>query len=247
MTVPTPTHQWRFFRAGGSDQVALACPVQGLEIDERTLRLMGSDGDVRIRVRSILLSPALRSLSVIVALSIAAPVVARAQGTTPPHTAADVRFMQGMIHHHAQAVTMVALVPTRSSRQDLKMLARRIDVSQVDEIEWMRNWLRDRDEPLADANSDAHAEHGGGALMPGMLSADAMAALERATGAEFDRLFLEGMIRHHEGAIVMVAQLFATPGAGQESMIFGFASDVDSDQRAEIARMRRLRSALGAR
>ncbi len=204
-----------------------------------------------MRVRSILLSPALRSLSVIVALSIAAPVVARAQGTTPPHTAADVRFMQGMIHHHAQAVTMAALVPTRSSRQDLKMLARRIDVSQVDEIEWMRNWLRDRDEPLADANadanSDAHAEHGGGALMPGMLSADAMAALERATGAEFDRLFLGGMIRHHEGAIVMVAQLFATPGAGQESMIFGFASDVDSDQRAEIARMRRLLSALGAR
>ncbi len=143
---------------------------------------------------------------------------------------------------------MAALVPTRSARQDLTMLAQRIDVSQVDEIDWMRTWLRDLGEtvPAALTAPDAHAGHAAGAepspvvMMPGMLSADAMAALERASGAEFDRLFLEGMIRHHEGAIVMVAQLFATPGAGQESMIFGFASDVDADQRAEIARMRRL-------
>lgn len=197
-----------------------------------------------MRLWSILPSSPLRALLMVIALSSLIPVGARAQGTTPPHTAADVRFMQGMIHHHAQAVTMAALVPTRSSRTDLKMLAMRIDVSQVDEIELMRNWLRDRKEPLADTAADAHAEHGGGVLMPGMLSADAMAALERATDAEFDRLFLEGMIRHHEGAIVMVAQLFSSPGAGQESMIFGFASDVDSDQRAEIARMRRLRSSM---
>jgi uncharacterized protein (DUF305 family) len=189
------------------------------------------------------------SALVVMLLAAATPVAAAGQSVgSPRHTEADTKFMQGMIHHHAQAVAMAALVPTRSARQDLTMLAQRIDVSQVDEIDWMRTWLRDRGEtvPAALTAPDAHAAHAAGAepspvvMMPGMLSADAMAALERASGAEFDRLFLEGMIRHHEGAIVMVAQLFATPGAGQESTIFGFASDVDADQRAEIARMRRL-------
>lgn len=198
-----------------------------------------------------------RSALVAVVLAAIAPVVVAAQATgAPRHTEADTKFMQGMIHHHAQAVMMAALVPTRSARKDLAMLAQRIDVSQVDEIEWMRTWLSDRGEmvPAALTALDAHAGHDAGhaaapaagaerpssPMMPGMLSADAMAALERASAAEFDRLFLEGMIRHHEGAIVMVARLFASPGAGQESMIFGFASDVDADQRAEIARMRRL-------
>lgn len=195
------------------------------------------------------------SALVAIVLASAAPVVVSAQAVSSPrHHEADTKFMQGMIHHHAQAVAMAALVPTRSARQDLAMLAQRIDVSQVDEIDLMRTWLRDRGEtvPAVLASPDAHAGHDAGhaagapptMMMPGMLSADAMAALERASGAEFDRLFLEGMIRHHEGAIVMVAQLFATPGAGQESMIFGFASDVDSDQRAEIARMRRLLASM---
>ena len=183
-------------------------------------------------------------------LVIASPVSARAQRpatvvTTPPHTPADVKFMQGMIQHHAQAVTMAALVPTHSSRRDLASLAHRIDGSQVDEIEWMRKWLRDRGEPVPEADAhEMHAGHDGGAMMPGMLSAEAMRALGSASGAAFERRFLTGMIKHHEGAIVMVAQLFATPGAGQESMIFGFASDVDADQRAEIARMRRLLAEL---
>ncbi len=202
-----------------------------------------------------------RSALVVMMLAAGAPVVAAGQTAgqsagSPRHTDADTKFMQGMIHHHAQAVAMAALVPTRSARQDLAMLAQRIDVSQVDEIEWMRTWLRDRGEmvPAApkapdalaghDAGHAAGAERASAALMPGMLSASAMAALERASGAAFDRLFLDGMIRHHEGAIVMVAQLFATPGAGQESMIFGFASDVDADQRAEIGRMRRLLASM---
>lgn len=191
-----------------------------------------------------------RALACAVLCGAALPATARAQRpapvvTTPPHTTADVKFMQGMIQHHAQAVTMAALVPRRTTRMDLAMLAQRIDVSQVDEMEWMRNWLKDRGEPVpATVGHETHAAHDGGAMMPGMLSAAEMSALEHATGTEFERLFLSGMIKHHEGAIVMVRELFATPGAGQESMIFGFASDVDADQRAEIARMRRLLAAL---
>jgi uncharacterized protein (DUF305 family) len=149
-------------------------------------------------------------------------------------TPADVKFMQGMIGHHAQAVEMVALVPSRTEREDMKMLAKRIDVSQADEINMMKRWLADRRQ----AEPDPHAHHMPGMLMPGMLTAEEMTRLAAAKGAEFDRLFLEGMIKHHEGALTMVRDLFATPGAGQESDIFAFASDVDADQRMEIDRMR---------
>jgi uncharacterized protein (DUF305 family) len=150
------------------------------------------------------------------------------------HTAADVRFMQGMIGHHAQAVEMVALVPKRSARNDMRMLALRIDVSQADEITMMRSWLELRGQ----TPPDPHAHHApGAALMPGMLSAEEMSRLVEAKGVEFDRLFLEGMIKHHEGALTMVQELFASPGAGQDSEIFAFATDVDADQRMEIDRM----------
>lgn len=150
------------------------------------------------------------------------------------HTAADVRFMQGMIGHHAQAIEMAALVPARAVREDVRLLARRIDVSQADEIQLMQRWLTARGEALP----DAHTHHTGAApLMPGMLTPDEMRRLASATGAEFERLFLEGMIRHHDGALVMVAELFATPGAAQDSEIFAFASDVDADQRIEMLRM----------
>lgn len=166
----------------------------------------------------------------------------------PRHTAADVRFMQGMIAHHAQAVTMSALVPTRTSRQDIRMLAERIDVSQQDEIAWMRTWLTDRGAPVPAA--DEHAHHGSTGepeLMPGMLTAQELAQLEAAKGEEFDRLFLTCMIRHHEGAITMVKQLFASPGAGQEPWLFEFATDVDADQQAEIDRMRAILRLLPGR
>ena len=176
------------------------------------------------------------------------PAEAGAQSAATQHTPADVKFMQGMIQHHAQAVQMVALVPQRTQRQDLKLLAMRIDVSQTDEMEMMRLWLRDRGEAVPDTGAHAgHGAHGGHGLMPGMLSPEEMEALARATGAEFDRLFLEGMIKHHEGALAMVEELFATPGAGQETAIFSFASDVDADQRAEIDRMRKLLATLWAR
>jgi uncharacterized protein (DUF305 family) len=173
------------------------------------------------------------------------------RGGAPGHTAADVRFMQGMIVHHAQAVEMTALVPARSARADVRRLAARIAVSQEDEMAQMRQWLENRDEavPEVPGPDGPHAQHGhhGDAheLMPGMLDAAAMARLRAATGAEFDRLFLEGMIRHHEGALIMVAELLATDGAAQEPEIFQFASHVESDQRIEIERMRRLLEAGG--
>jgi uncharacterized protein (DUF305 family) len=149
-------------------------------------------------------------------------------------TSADVRFMQGMIGHHAQAVDMVALVPSRTGRDDMRMLAQRIDVSQTDEINMMRQWLQARGQVLP----DPHAHHvAGAALMPGMLTEEEMSRLAAAKGDEFVRLFLQGMIRHHEGALTMVNELFASAGAAQESEIFAFASDVDADQRMEIERM----------
>lgn len=151
-----------------------------------------------------------------------------------PVTAADIQFMQGMIGHHAQAIEMVELLKTRTARADLQLLARRIEASQQDEIVMMTQWLQDRGQPMPDAH--AHHRHDA-ALMPGMLTAEQMAALAAARGAAFDRLFLAGMIRHHEGALTMVRELFASPGAAQESEIFAFASDVDADQRMEIERM----------
>ena len=161
------------------------------------------------------------------------PVAAATDQSRIRYTGADVRFMQGMIGHHAQAIEMTALVPARTSRDAMKLLAQRIEVSQRDEIAMMRGWLRARAQPVP----DAHAHHQGGAAMPGILTAEEMAHLAAASGPAFDRLFLESMIKHHDGALVMVKDLFATPGAGQDPEIFAFASDVDADQRMEIARM----------
>jgi uncharacterized protein (DUF305 family) len=158
------------------------------------------------------------------------------------HTEADVRFMQGMIAHHAQALEMTSLVPTRSSREDIHLLAQRIEASQQHEIGLMRRWLEQRGEEVPNLSAH-HAHHGAGVqheLMPGMLTPDELARLASATGAEFDRLFLELMIRHHEGALLMVQNLFASTGAGQDVDVFRIASEVDADQNMEIARMRRM-------
>lgn len=157
------------------------------------------------------------------------------------YTGADIKFMQGMIGHHEQAVEMVALIPARTAHQDMRLLGKRIDVSQADEINMMRRWLEVRGQQVPGQNA-MHMH--GATLMPGMLTAEEMARLAATTGAEFDRLFLEGMIKHHEGALAMVHELFATPGAGQDVEIFAFASDVDSDQRMEIDRMGAMLSAI---
>ncbi len=169
-----------------------------------------------------------------------------ASATRPRYTPADVRFMQGMIHHHAQALAMTALVPGRTTREDIRLLAQRIEVSQRDEIGLMQRWLENRNEEVPSADPQHAQHHGAGhqMMMPGMLTEEEMARLAGATGTDFDRLFLQLMIRHHEGALTMVGQLFGTPGAGQETDIFRVASDVEADQRAEIARMRALLDTL---
>jgi uncharacterized protein (DUF305 family) len=156
----------------------------------------------------------------------AAPAPVHADTVRQGYSAADVRFMQGMIMHHGQAVQMVSLVPARTTRSALHLIAQRIDVSQRDEIAMMQGWLRVRGEQVP---SPEHHHHEGMAMMPGMLTPEQMARLEAARGPEFDRLFLEGMIQHHEGALEMVRQLFATPGAVQEPQIYQFASTSDAN------------------
>jgi uncharacterized protein (DUF305 family) len=161
------------------------------------------------------------------------------------HTEADAQFMRGMMMHHAQALEMTALRPTRSRSDDMRLLALRIEISQADEIKMMKGWLTARGLPA----DDPHAHHSSGTLvpapaasdhmtlMPGMLTPAEMTRLADATGVEFERLFLELMIKHHDGALVMVRDLFASADAAQESDVFAFASEVEADQAAEIGRM----------
>jgi uncharacterized protein (DUF305 family) len=144
--------------------------------------------------------------------------------------------MQDMIMHHAQAVEMTALIESHTQNKDLRSLGARISHSQSDEINFMKRWLTARDEPISMAMHDMPgmdmSKHS--MLMPGMLTAKQMAALKKAKGKDFDRLFLTGMIQHHNGALIMVKDLFDTAGAGQDAELFNFATDVDSGQRAEI-------------
>jgi uncharacterized protein (DUF305 family) len=145
--------------------------------------------------------------------------------------------MQGMIMHHAQAVEMTALIESRTENKGLRSLGARISRSQADEIKFMKRWLASRGEPASQAMSDMHHKgmsHEQMTLMPGMLTREQMEALGKAKGEEFDRLFLTGMIQHHDGALTMVKDLFDTAGAGQDAELFNFATDVDSGQRAEI-------------
>ena len=148
-------------------------------------------------------------------------------------TSADVEFMQGMIAHHAQAIEMTDLLETRTERPEMRKLAERIDISQADEIKMMQDWLVARGQ-IAPGQFAHHHEH---MMMPGMLTDDQMQQLAAAHGGDFDRLFLQGMIAHHQGALSMVAELMKQPGAAQESEIFGFIADVEADQQAEIDRM----------
>jgi len=151
--------------------------------------------------------------------------------------------MQGMIMHHAQAVEMTALIESHTENKDVKSLGARISRSQSDEIKFMKRWLSSRGQPVSEAMAEMHHDnmsHGGMMLMPGMLTAEQMEALRKARGAEFDRLFLKGMIQHHGGALIMVKDLFDTAGAGQDAELFNFATDVDSGQRAEIRIMERM-------
>jgi uncharacterized protein (DUF305 family) len=158
------------------------------------------------------------------------------QVETPPHTKADVDFMQGMIHHHAQALVMTSMVRDRSASKSLTVLARRIEFAQETEIETMERWLTARDEEPPDAEDHKNDHGGGGNLMPGMVGHAELVKLAEADGRKFDRMFLEYMIRHHQGALTMVRQLYEKNG-GNEPEIGVFARHVDSDQNIEITRL----------
>ncbi|HKP67830.1 MAG TPA: DUF305 domain-containing protein [Pyrinomonadaceae bacterium] len=174
------------------------------------------------------------------------------RGKLPPVSGKDVEFMQGMIHHHAQAVEMVDLIEDRTKNKDVRLIGSKIAQSQTDEIKFMKRWLDMRGEPdhMTMAASPAKSEHAGHMahgtpdavehLMPGMLTKAQMDRLRNAKDSEFDRLFLNGMIQHHNGALVMVDELFKAPGTGQDGELFNFASDVDTGQRAEIRSMQTL-------
>lgn len=154
------------------------------------------------------------------------------------YTEADVRFMQGMIAHHAQAIYMSRLAEARQANARLQRFALKIDQSQTTEIEQMQGWLRAHGQYVPDTSS-YHT-----VFMTGMLTKEQMAELDRATGPEFDRVFLRLMIQHHEGALLMVKELFATPRAGQDVDISVFANDVVSVQTAEIGVMRQMLASL---
>jgi uncharacterized protein (DUF305 family) len=159
------------------------------------------------------------------------------KGTLPPKSPADVEFMQGMIMHHQQAVEMTALIASHTDNKDLRSLGAKISSSQSDEIRFMQRWLAARGEPLSMSMAGMPGMDESGKpmpLMPGMLTLEQMEALRKAHGAEFDHLFLVGMIQHHNGALIMVKDLFDTPGAGQDADLFNFATDADNTQRAEI-------------
>jgi uncharacterized protein (DUF305 family) len=175
----------------------------------------------------------------------------RALGIYQPYSDADIGFMTGMIPHHAQAVIMAGWAPTHGARRDVAILCERIVVGQADEIRSMQQWLSDRGLPVPDATSTRMKMKMNGVehdmLMPGMLTDEEMAELDKARGAEFDRLFLLGMIKHHQGAIDMVNDLFKAYGAAQDDTIYKFASDVFADQSIEIDVMRNMLASAGDR
>jgi uncharacterized protein (DUF305 family) len=170
---------------------------------------------------------------------------ARSDSGRPAYTKADVRFMSGMIGHHVQAVLMAGWAPTHDASPAVRALCERIVVGQRDEIAFMQRWLRERQETVPDADV-SHPMPGMNhpVLMPGMLTVEQLAQLDRASGPEFDRLFLTFMIQHHQGAITMVEQLFSAQGAAQDDNVFKFASDVNADQTTEIDRMGSMLAAL---
>jgi len=171
----------------------------------------------------------------------AAPAARRAN-------AADVHFMSGMIHHHAQAIVMAGWSASHGASQAIRTLSERIIVSQTDEIRMMQQWLREMGETAPEATPTGLRMRMGGQehemLMPGMLGPEQMTQLDRARGADFDRLFLTLMIQHHEGALTMVEELFASYGGGADDFIYKIASDTFADQGSEIDRMQRMLDAM---
>ncbi|HJU65134.1 MAG TPA: DUF305 domain-containing protein [Gemmatimonadaceae bacterium] len=178
----------------------------------------------------------------------AAVARARADSARIPYTEADVRFMSGMIGHHAQAILIARWAPTHDASRQLQVLAERVINAQQDEIALMQTWLRDRRQPVPEPRIEGtmvtmsgseHAHH-----MPGMLTAEQLAQLNAARGKEFDRLFLTFMIQHHQGAVQMVNELVSSQGAALDNTVFKLASDISADQSSEIERMQRMLAAM---
>ncbi len=210
-----------------------------------------------------MLAAAAGILAAAATIALASSPLSAQRTAAPPrdHTQADAAFMQGMIVHHAQAVVMSDWAPSHGASPALRVLTRRIALSQRDEIALMQRWLRDRHldapDPLHMLDADTGAVHDTSPLhmpgmdmgdhpmmMAGMLTPAEMRALDAARDTAFDRLYLTGMIKHHQGALDMVAHLFAQPGAGQQPEISTFATDIDAGQRAEIGRMQALLETL---
>lgn len=179
---------------------------------------------------------------------LAAIAKARQDSLRRPYTAADVHFMSGMIGHHAQAIQMASWAPSHGASSTVRTLADRIINAQRDEIATMQQWLRDRQQPVPEATPMGMKMVMDGVehvmLMPGMLTDEQMKQLDASRGVEFDKLFLTFMIQHHRGAVQMVKELFGTYGAGQDDLVFKFASDVQVDQTTEIARMEKMLVAI---
>jgi uncharacterized protein (DUF305 family) len=173
------------------------------------------------------------------------------RATARKDSPADVQFLSGMIHHHAQAIVMSEWSATHGASPQIQTLSRRIIVSQTDEIKMMQQWLREHGEPAPEPSAKGQRMVMGGVehnmLMPGMLTEEQMAELDRARGTEFDRVFLVFMIQHHRGAQKMVEELFATHGGGVDDLIYKIASDTFADQGSEIDRMQRMLDAMGSR
>ncbi|MEO6445693.1 MAG: DUF305 domain-containing protein [Gemmatimonadaceae bacterium] len=174
----------------------------------------------------------------------AAMARARADSARLPYTKADIHFMSGMIGHHAQAIRISRWVPTHGGSESIRTLSERIINAQQDEIHLMQTWLRDRNQPAPQPGATGTMMMMDGMehemTMPGMLTDAQLKELDGARGEAFDVLFLRFMIQHHQGAVEMVKELFATPRAGQDELVFKFASDVNVDQTTEIARMQRM-------
>jgi uncharacterized protein (DUF305 family) len=182
---------------------------------------------------------------------------ARRDGGIPPFGPADVKFMQGMIQHHSQAILISKWAPSHGASEAVRKLSERIIVAQRDEIKLMSTWLRQRKQEVPHPDTlgtgDPHAGHDmsgmampgmGMTMMPGMLTPEQVARLDSARGRQFDRLFLQYMIQHHKGAITMVHELFGSEGAAQDGVIYRFAADVEADQGAEIERMTLMLAAI---
>ncbi len=206
------------------------------------LSLAACSGTTRPQVAA---TPASRPLAVVHG-DTAGIARARRDSARLPYTEADVHFMSGMIGHHAQAIAVSRWVPTHGASPAVQRLAERIINAQEDEIVIMQQWLADRQRPVPEATTMGMKMMMDGKemvhLMPGMLTDAQMKELDQAKGATFDRLFLTFMIQHHKGAVSMVKDLFGTYGAGQDELVFKFASDVNVDQSTEIARMEKMLS-----